>query len=239
MADEATATPQPRPRRKGGVVTPKPLRWDRRLAATLIYGFIRGMAGTLRARFDDPANTLDTIAKEPAIFCIWHNRLALALPAYRRFVAKPHPERRLAAMVSASQDGGIVARVLEHFDARPARGSTSRRGPQALLELTSCAERGFDLAITPDGPRGPCYRVQEGVIALAQLTGLPVVPTGFRLGWKVRLKSWDRFQIPLPFSAWDTVLGPALRVPREATDAEREQWRATLEAEMMKVTRDS
>jgi lysophospholipid acyltransferase (LPLAT)-like uncharacterized protein len=65
------------------------------------------------------------------------------------------------------------------FGVQPVRGSTSRRGPQALLELTTWAERGYDLTITPDGPRGPCYQVQEGVMSLAQVTGLPMVPVAF------------------------------------------------------------
>ena len=82
----------------------------------------------------------------------------------------------MAAMVSASKDGGFLASILECFGVQPVRGSSSRRGPQALLELTGWAERGYDLAITPDGPRGPRYVVQEGIIALAQVTGLPIVP---------------------------------------------------------------
>ena len=65
---------------------------------------------------------------------------------------------------SASRDGGFLAAILECFGVQPVRGSTSRRGAQALLELTGWAERGYDLAITPDGPRGPCYVVQEGAL---------------------------------------------------------------------------
>ena len=68
----------------------------------------------------------------------------------------------------------------------PVRGSSSRRGPQALLELTSWAERGYDLAITPDGPRGPRYVVQEGAIGLAQVTGLPIIPASYHLRWKIQ-----------------------------------------------------
>jgi len=73
-------------------------------------------------------------------------------------------------MVSASRDGGLLAAVLERFKVQPVRGSSSRRGRQALLELTTWAERRYDLAITPDGPRGPRYVVQDGIISLARLT---------------------------------------------------------------------
>ncbi len=135
-------------------------------------------------------------------------------------------------MVSASKDGAFLAAILERFGVLPVRGSSSRRGPQALLELTTWAERGYDLAITPDGPRGPRYVVQDGAMSLAQITGLPVVPVSYYLSWKIQLKSWDRFQIPLPFSRCEIIVGRILRVPREATDAEREELRQQLEAEL-------
>jgi lysophospholipid acyltransferase (LPLAT)-like uncharacterized protein len=121
---------------------------------------------------------------------------------------------------------------------QPVRGSTSRRGPQALLELTTWAERGYDLTITPDGPRGPCYQIQEGVMSLAQVTGLPVVPVAFNVNWKLRVKSWDRFQIPLPFTRCEVVVGRVMRVPAETTDAERESLRQQLEAELRAISRD-
>ena len=172
------------------------------------------------------------------LFSIWHNRLALSLMMYRRYVVRFAPERRLAAMVSASRDGGLLAQILEHFGVEPVRGSSSRRGPQALREMMSWAERGYDLAITPDGPRGPCYQVQDGVISAAQLTGLPIVPVSCHLNWKFRPQSWDRFQIPLPFARCRIRTGAVLRVPREATDAEREALRQHLEETMRAITKD-
>jgi lysophospholipid acyltransferase (LPLAT)-like uncharacterized protein len=132
-------------------------------------------------------------------------------------------------MVSASKDGGFLAAILECFRVEPVRGSSSRRGRQALLELTTCAKRGYDLAITPDGPRGPRYQVQDGVMSLAQVTGLPVVPFSFRAQWKIQAKSWDRFQIPLPFSRCELVMGEQMLVPREASDDERKELRRQLE----------
>ena len=157
---------------------------------------------------------------------------------YRRYAVRSEPDRRMAAIVSASRDGGMLARILEHFNVEPVRGSSSRRGGQALREMVSWAERGYDLGITPDGPRGPCYQVQEGVISTAQLTGLPIVPVSYHLNWKIRLKSWDRFQVPLPFARCEVSVGKIMRVPREATDAEREEFRKQLEAELRRITRD-
>jgi lysophospholipid acyltransferase (LPLAT)-like uncharacterized protein len=219
-------------------VVPHRARWHQRLAAGLIYGLVRLLAGTIRFRLNDQSGLFAGAPPERLIFAIWHNRLALALMLYRRYVVRRDGSRRLAAMVSASRDGGLLARVLEHFHVEPVRGSSSRRGAQALRELVSWGERGHDLAITPDGPRGPCYQVQEGVIAAAQLTGFPIIPTVYHLNWKIRVKSWDRFQIPLPFARCEVTTGRALRVPREADEAERERLRAQLEAELRALTRD-
>lgn len=233
-------TPKPAAGRNRGarVVVPHRAKWQQRLAAALLYGLIRSVAATIRFQMDDGSGILGGPPAQRIIFSIWHNRLALSLIMYRRYLLKRSPDRRLAAMVSASRDGGLLARILEHFGVEPVRGSSSRRGPQALRELVTWGEQGFDLAITPDGPRGPCYRVQEGVISAARLTGLPIVPVSYELNWKIRLKSWDRFQVPLPFARCRIVSGPIVRVPREATDAERESLRIKLEQTMQAITRD-
>ena len=225
-------------KRKSGVVVPQQARWHQRLAATLVYLLIRALAATVRFRLEDKSGFLDGAPKEKIIFAIWHNRLALSAVLYRRHVLKFAPERRMAGMVSASRDGGLLAQILEHFGIEPVRGSSSRRGPQALIEMTTWAERGYDLAITPDGPRGPRYEVQDGVIATAQVTGLPIVPVSYHLNWKIQAKSWDRFQIPLPFARCEITVGKILRVPREAADAERENLRRELEMELRAITRD-
>jgi lysophospholipid acyltransferase (LPLAT)-like uncharacterized protein len=227
-----------RGKRKSGVVIPHEPRWYQRFAAALIYSLIRSVAATLRYRLNDQSGLFSRPLQGKFIFAIWHNRLALSLIMYRRYVFAPAPDRRLAAMVSASRDGGLLARVLELFKVEPVRGSSSRRGPQALREMVSLGERGFDLAITPDGPRGPCYEVQEGVISTAQLTGLPIVPVSYHVKWKLRLKSWDRFQVPLPFARCEITAGPVMRVPREASDAEREKLRQQLERTLKEISHD-
>ena len=224
--------------RSDGVIVPHRAKWHQRLAAALIYGLIRSLAGTLRFSLKDQSGLFVGEPKEAVIFAIWHNRLALSLILYRKYVRQRQASRRLAAMVSASRDGGLLARVLEWFEVQPVRGSTSRRGPQALRELTTWGERGYDLAITPDGPRGPCYQVQEGVISIAQLTGLPIVPVSYHLNWKIRSKSWDRFQVPLPFARCSVRIGEVLRVPRNASEADRETLRQNLEQTMLAITQD-
>jgi lysophospholipid acyltransferase (LPLAT)-like uncharacterized protein len=220
------------------VVVPHQAKWHQRIAAWLIFATIRTVGLTLRYRW---VNRSDLFAGEPpgpAIYCVWHNRLVLCLPTYRGFAQERTHTPGMAALVSASKDGAFLAGILECFGVQPVRGSSSRRGPQALLELTTWAERGYDLAITPDGPRGPCYVVQDGVMSLAQLTGLPIIPFTYNLDWKIRVKSWDRLQIPLPFSRCEMNFDNPIRVPREASDAEREALRQRLESSLRGMSRD-
>jgi lysophospholipid acyltransferase (LPLAT)-like uncharacterized protein len=238
MAELARFADTPPPP-KGRVVVPNQPRWHERLAAGAIVGLLRLVALSIRFRWNDRSGLFADAMPEQVIFSVWHNRFALALVAYRRYVAhQRQPKRRLAALVSASRDGGLLASALELFDVQPVRGSTSRRGQQALLELTTAAERGLDLAITPDGPRGPCYVAQPGVVSLAQVTGLPIVPVTYHLNWKRQLKSWDRFQVPLPFARCTLEIGELLRVPRDASDDEREHLRQVLEKRLRELTRD-
>jgi lysophospholipid acyltransferase (LPLAT)-like uncharacterized protein len=234
----ASAMPTPPPPKSSGVVVPHKPRWHQRLAAALIYILIRLVSATIRYELRDTSGLLAIERSQSVIFCVWHNRLALCLEVYRVFLRDIQRPCELAAMVSASKDGGLLARVLEHYGVQPVRGSTSRRGRQALLELVSWAQLGYDLAITPDGPRGPCYKVQEGVIALAQITGRPILPVSYHLTWKITVKSWDRFQIPLPFTKCVMHLTPPIWIPREPTDAQREALRREVEERLHSVTVD-
>ena len=225
-------------RRASGVVIPEKARWPGRLAALLLYGLIRLVAATIRYQSPSHSRFFPDEKTRPAIFAVWHNRLALGLILYHREVRRTQPGRRTAAMVSASKDGGLLTCILEHFGVQPVRGSSSRRGSQALLELTSWANQGLDLAITPDGPRGPRYKVQDGVISLAQLTGLPIIPVSYHLSRKIMVKSWDRFQIPMPFCRCTFQVGEPLKVPRESTNEERSTLKAELERRLTAITED-
>ena len=165
-------------KRSSGVVVPNQPRWFQRLIAFIIFCSMRAYVFSLRISWDDPDNLRDQI-DGPAIYCLWHNRLVLCVAAYQENAKKRQMGKGMAALISASKDGALLAAILERFKVLAVRGSSSRRGPQALLELTSWAERDYDLAITPDGPRGPKYVVQEGAMSLGQLTGRPIVPFGF------------------------------------------------------------
>lgn len=225
--------------KKSGVVVPHSPKWLQRVAAVLVYFGLRLLVGTLRFRLHLPSTHFTAAAApEPVIFCIWHNRLATSMRLFHQFRRQAYPQAKLAALVSASKDGALLARILEWFQVQPVRGSSSRRGAQAVLELTTWAARGYDLALTPDGPRGPCYEVQEGAISLAQLTGRPLVPVTMNLSWKLRLKSWDRFQIPLPFARCEVVTGETIVVPAELDPAARAELRQRLQMQLQAITKD-
>lgn len=235
--EPATApAPKPRPNRGG---PPQQVRWHGRLAARFIWILVQLLALTIRWRFEDKTGYLKPGTLDRFIFAVWHNRLALCAVVYNRFVRDAtRVDRNYAALISASRDGGLLARIIELFGGTAVRGSSSRRGAQALIELRSAAEAGLDLAITPDGPRGPMYTVQPGIIAIAQITGRPILPVAYRHGWKFCTRSWDRFQIPLPFTRCEVCFGAPIHVPRDASSEDRERIRNELQQALMAITRD-
>jgi len=227
-----------RPAHKSGVVIPHAPKWYQRLAAFFICQFLNLIALTIRYRLRDPHGFMQRKDFGQAIYCVWHNRLALSMKIYFLFGRQRYQSPGLAGLVSASRDGALLSKIFENFGIQPVRGSSSRRGAQALRELTTWTKRGYDISITPDGPRGPRYVVAEGAIALAQFTGLPIVPTSYHLNWKIQLKSWDRFQIPLPFARCEVTAGRVIIVPPDADAAVHERIRQELEAELRAITRD-
>lgn len=223
---------------RGGLVVPHTATLPQRLGAFVIWAALKAVTMTLRYRYVVRSDFYEQEHSRQAIYCVWHNRLALALKGYYSYARKRVKTPGMAAMASASKDGAFLAAIIERFGVQPVRGSSSRRGHQALLELTSWAERGWDLAITPDGPRGPRYIIQPGVMSLAQLTGLPIIPAVYNLSHKLQLKTWDRFQVPLPFSRCEVIIGQPLLVPRDCTDEEREALRLKIEHQLLEMTVD-
>ena len=219
-------------RRTSTPVVPRQPGGLQRIAAGMVFLVERLLSASVRFRWRDHSGLFESPQSPPVIFCIWHNRLALSMVVHRRY------PRKLAALISASKDGAFLAAILLQYGVQAVRGSTSRRGPQALLELTNLMRRGYDVAITPDGPRGPRYVVQEGIVSLAQLTGLPIVPVTCNTQGKICMKSWDRFQIPLPFARCEMVFHEPIRVPAGISDADKENLRAALETRMRDGCRD-
>lgn len=227
-----------KPHRRSEIIIPHAPKWHQRLVAWLIWAAANAIASTIRFRLQDPHGFTTRSDVQQSIFCIWHNRLALCVKLYYDFGQKRDDAPGLAGLVSASKDGALLSAIFQRFGVQPVRGSSSRRGAQALVELNSWAERGYDLAITPDGPRGPRYVLADGAVTLAQITGLPLVPASYHLNWKIRVKSWDQFQIPLPFARCDVHLGKVFQIPRELTEEQRVKFKQEIETELRAITKD-
>ncbi len=196
--------------------------------SVLAYLVTRLLGATLRFRLQDDSGQIRLDSPRVFLFAVWHNRIGIMPTAYRHYLRRT----RLATLVSASRDGEILARTLKRFGFQPMRGSTSRRGPQSLLEMTRSIGDGFDAVITPDGPRGPAEVVQPGIVTLSKVTGVPITPVSCSVSRCIRLKSWDRFIVPLPFARCHIHVGKPIEVPRDADDALLEELRLRLQATM-------
>jgi lysophospholipid acyltransferase (LPLAT)-like uncharacterized protein len=185
---------------------------------------IRAIGSTLQYRTVNRAG-LAFGTEERHIWVFWHNRMFLMPWLYQNWF----PGQESAILTSPSGDGEVIAQACSEFKLKAVRGSSSRRGAQAMVELAKYLKSGYDIGITPDGPRGPRYKVNMGVIKLAQVTGAKILPAHLRFDRALRLRTWDGFLLPLPFSRVDIELMPPYTVPRDMSEAECEYERARLE----------
>ncbi len=189
---------------------------------------LRAWMATLRHRIADGWRDFDTHRRRgPVIWAFWHGQIFEAC-----FVGR---DRGMRTLISPHRDGEIVARIAKGFGYDVVRGSSSRGGMEALREMARTAGR-QDLAITPDGPRGPRQTAQGGAIYLAELTGRPIVPIGLASFPCLHLRGWDRFEAPLPFAAVGVALGEPFFVPRPAGRETRDRCRAELEERLACLT---
>lgn len=190
-------------------------------------GILKTLFLTLRLRIEDRSGLLEGRLAGPVILCFWHNRILGITFAYNAIY--PGGRRGVTVLTSPSKDGEILARLVGAFRMGAVRGSSSRRGFQAQRELVRLVREGRDIAITPDGPRGPKYTLGPGVVQLAQATGAPVLPLHARFSRCVRMKTWDGFIIPLPFSKVSVTIGAPVHFPETPTDEAFEKARRHLE----------
>jgi|ERR1017187_955096 lysophospholipid acyltransferase (LPLAT)-like uncharacterized protein len=186
------------------------------------------IGSTLRWRIEDPSGLLANTPQRSCIFAFWHNRIFL-MPYLFRKHWRSRQRDRVVVLVSASKDGEKLARVLSKFDLICVRGSSSRRGKQALRELTTLVNDGYDAGITPDGPRGPKYHCHDGVIALSQITQAPIIPVSWDVSRKITVNSWDNFMVPLPFGRATMRIGAPMSISVDASGEQFEQKRLELE----------
>lgn len=157
---------------------------------------LRAWLWTLRMKISPENKELIRRQTQSLIVVFWHNRLFISADLRRRF----RPFGKMNGLVSPSKDGAWLAAFFEFMGIGAVRGSTSRRGGQAMLEIYRKLSRGEDVAITPDGPRGPRYKFNPGAALIAQKTHCPIALIESRYHCAIRLKSWDGFILPLPFS---------------------------------------
>jgi len=206
-------------------LSPRQQRWAARLAAWLI----RLLGVTVRWRTQTPGATAELLAgPRPVILAFWHGRLLMIPVAYRRA-----GRRRVHVLISEHGDGELIARTIDHFGFDSVRGSSRRGALKGMRELIRKVRDGGDFAFTPDGPRGPAYSVQPGVIDLARRTGYPILPITYSTRAGKQLGSWDRFLVPRPLTRGVFAWGEPHWV-QEETDTE--QARAALEDAMRELT---
>lgn len=178
-------------------------------------------------------NFRKTFEAGPAILCFWHGRLLMAPYTWQQ----RHPPFRM--LISAHRDGELIANTVRHFGIDWLKGSTSKGGAGALRAMVKALRAGEWVGITPDGPRGPRMRVSDGIVSLAKLSGVPILPVTYGIERGKVLGSWDRFLAALPFSRGVLVWGEPLHVPRDAGDEELAVLRRELEARLNGITRDA
>ncbi|NDC37009.1 MAG: DUF374 domain-containing protein [Proteobacteria bacterium] len=192
---------------------------------------LRTIAATIR--WKEPRRNQELfqrIEMEPCIFVFWHDRQLLMFSEYQRYRSK------LVALASRHNDGRIIARILEWLGFRTVAGSSSKGGAVALSQLVKLVREGWDVGITPDGPKGPRHVLKEGVVKLAQLTGAKIVPLCYAVERRWSFRSWDRIFLPKPFSRGVALVGTPISVPRNADLETIQSVTALIQAELERVT---
>jgi hypothetical protein len=161
---------------------------------------------------------------EAGIFCFWHGKIVLPYYVYRGLGAY--------ILISEHRDGEFIARMVRFNGYRPVRGSSTRGGAKGLKGLLKVIRKGGVIAITPDGPKGPKGRLKEGIVFLAQLTGLPVYTLGVGYSKCWQLKDWSGLKVPKPFARGVIAFGKGIKVPRELSRDGLEECRLKIENEL-------
>jgi lysophospholipid acyltransferase (LPLAT)-like uncharacterized protein len=198
--------------------------WKARITGRLIGWFIRLLGVTLRREVRGDLASVNA-SQVPVIHVLWHNQICVSPYLWR----KMFPGRACVVLTSASKDGVVLASAVKVFNVGAVHGSSSRRGVAALVALRKAAKEGKDLVFTPDGPRGPKYKLQPGVIKIAQTSGCLVSPFRIEFSSCWRLKTWDAFQIPKPFCRVVITLLKPMEIPVDLNEEEFENQRLLLE----------
>lgn len=170
--------------------------------------------------------------RRPVIFCFWHNRIFYSSWYLWRYLFRKGV--MLTVLISQSDDGELIARVVERWGGKLARGSSTRGGREALRILNTALKKdNSSVVTTPDGPKGPLYSFQMGTVLVSQFTQSEIVPVSFACDRAWVLRSWDKFIIPKPFAKTVVCIGEPYTVARKLTEAEKEEERLKIESIMI------
>ncbi len=195
----------------------------------IVPAILRLIGSTLRETTTFEEGAIQNLEEAyPGIFPFWHRCVLPATWIYRRH----HP----AVMTSRSRDGEFIARVIQRFGFVPVRGSSSRGGPRALLEMKKLLEEGHAVAFTIDGPRGPRNVAKKGPVFLARLSGVPITAFYVAVERSWVLNTWDKLVIPKPFSQIYVRFAKKIFVPADADDAALERYHTEMQAALERVT---
>ena len=213
--------------------------WVVSLLSGLIGGYLRLVYRTTRWRFEGFEHFEAAAAQEKGvILAFWHGRLMMGASVRKQ------TDRRAFMLISAGQDGEIIARAIEPFGIECIRGSAAnpkkrKKNKNGIPAATIMVERlndGHIIGVTPDGPRGPRHKVGPGTLRLAALSGAPIVPAAYATSRAKVFSSWDRFMFAFPFGRGAYVAGPAIAAPQDSSAAALDETRADLEAALQRVT---
>ena len=202
---------------------------SKRRQIALIAGVGAPMLGVLGRTWrytSDGFETYDRLvaAGQRPIIAFWHGRILPGMVFWR--------DRGIIVMTSENFDGEWIARIIKRFGFGAARGSSSRGGVKALVQMKRLVQQGHSTAFALDGPRGPAEHAQPGAVWLAKATGQPILPFHVEAASAWQARSWDRTQVPKPFSRVAAVVAPPFHVAPDLDDAGLEQRRLDLEAEL-------
>lgn len=203
--------------------------WLDSLAVVLVAGLLKLLQATLRWEIQVPpgySQRLFESFSEPRVLAFWHGeQLLMSFAALRAGARKDS----IYALISQHRDGRLIAAVVQRLGIQSVAGSSTRGGTEALRGLLRCLRQGHHVAVTPDGPKGPRHSCKSGVVALAKLSGFPILPMSVHFDRKWTFGSWDKMELPKPFSRAYVQYGELMSVHREATEEEVEEARKKLE----------
>lgn len=199
----------------------------------LAYLIILSISKTLRLKIFGSTPIVDSEKYgENYIFAFWHNQFFVMPYIYKKHLGK----NPISVLTSLSRDGEYISRLLHRFGFNTVRGSSTYKGEAALRLMVKDVENGSNIAVTPDGPKGPRHIVQPGVITLASITACDIVPVGYKIDKKKTLSTWDRFIIPYPFTRGIFTVSNPIHVPRNITDAQKEEIRQQVEKILLTIS---